>query len=35
MPVLIRSLSSLLAVATGVVLAAGVYTEAHRVPGQP
>jgi hypothetical protein len=35
MTVLLRSATSLIALATGLVLAAGVYTEAHRAPDQP
>jgi hypothetical protein len=35
MPVLIRSLSGLAAVAVGLVAAVGVYAEAHRAPDQP
>ena len=35
MPVLIRSVSGLAAVAAGLLAAAAVYTEAHRVADQP
>jgi hypothetical protein len=35
MPVLIRSVSSLVAVAAGLLVAAGIYTESHRAPDQP
>ena len=35
MSVLLVSISSVIAVAGGLLMAAGVYTEAHRVPDQP
>jgi hypothetical protein len=34
MSVLLRSASSLIAVAAGLLVAAGYYTEAHRAPDQ-
>ena len=35
MRTLVRHISRLVAVAAGLVVAAGVYAESHHVPGQP
>jgi hypothetical protein len=35
MPTLIRSLSGIAALAVGLLVAAGAYTESHHAPDQP